>query len=98
MRKRPMAVAQTLYCCPTLLAMFQSVEFSDRTGNPLFTCEDVALNLKRMLRMSNNLLCPIQSAWKILLSGNQHSLRQKSQLLLMKIFCKPLPPRLVLLS
>ena len=57
---------------PALLTMRNnSVEFSDWTGNPLLTCEKVALDLKRMLRVSNNLLCQIQSARKILLSGNQ---------------------------
>ena len=55
----------------TLKADFHSVEFSDWTGNPLFTCENVTLDLKRMLRVCNNLLCQIQSARKILLSGNQ---------------------------
>ena len=54
-----------------LKADFHSVEFSDWTGNPLFTCENVALNLNRMLRLTNVLLCQIQSARKILLSGNQ---------------------------
>ena len=33
-------------------------------GNPLFTCENVALDLNRMLRESNNSLCQIQSTWK----------------------------------
>ena len=54
-----------------LKADFHSVEFSDGTGNPLFACENVALNVKRMLRVSNNLFFQIQSARKILLSGNQ---------------------------
>ena len=52
-------------------ADFYTVEFSDWTGNPLFTCENAALNLNRMLRVANVLLCQIQSARKILLSGNQ---------------------------
>ena len=39
-------------------------------------CENVALNLNRMLHMTNNLLCQIQSAWKILLSRNQAILLQ----------------------
>ena len=34
-------------------ADFHSVEFSDWTGNLLFTCEDVALDLNRMLRVTN---------------------------------------------
>ena len=54
-----------------LKADFHSVEFSDWTGNPLFTCENVALDLKRMFSVCNNFLCQIQSARKILLSGNQ---------------------------
>ena len=52
-------------------ADFHSVEFSDWTGIPLFRCENVAQNLNRMLRVNKNFLCQIQSAWKILLSGNQ---------------------------
>ena len=52
-------------------ADFHSVEFSDWTGSLLFTCKNVALNLSRMLRVSNVLLCQIQPARKILLSGNQ---------------------------
>ena len=52
-------------------ADFHSVEFSDWTGHPLFTCEIVALNLNRMLRVTKTLLCQIQFAQKILLSGNQ---------------------------
>ena len=50
---------------------FSAVEFSDWTGNPLFTSEKVALNLNRMLLMTKILLSKIQSARKILLSGNQ---------------------------
>ena len=37
----------------------------------MFTCENVALNLNRMFRVTKILLCQIQSARKILLSGNQ---------------------------
>ena len=55
----------------SLKADFHSVEFSDWTGNPLFTCENVALNLIRMFPMTKTLLCQIQSGRKILLSGNQ---------------------------
>ena len=54
-----------------LKADFYSVEFSDWTGIPLLTCENVAFNLKRMLCMNNNILCQIQSTRKIILSGNQ---------------------------
>ena len=49
-----------------LKEIFHSVEFSDWTGNLLLTCYNVALNLNRMLRVTNVLLCQIQSAWKIL--------------------------------
>ena len=52
-------------------ADFHSVEFFDWTGNPLFACENVAVNLNRLLRMGNISLCKIQSARKIPLSGNQ---------------------------
>ena len=52
-------------------AGFQSVGFSDWTGSPLFVCENVAVTLDRMSHMTNILLSKIQSAWKILLSGNQ---------------------------
>ena len=66
--KRPeITVNKPIPIC--LKADFHSVEFFvDWTGNPLFTCENVALDLKRMLRVSNNLLCQIQSAQKILQS------------------------------
>ena len=37
----------------------------------LYMCENVALNLNGMLRLTNVLLCQMQSAQKILLSGNQ---------------------------
>ena len=53
------------------MADFHSVEFSHWTGYPLFTCENVVLNLNRMLRVTNIVFCQIQSAWKILLTGNQ---------------------------
>ena len=49
---------------------FHSVEFSDWTGNPLLMCENVAVNLNKMLRVTKILLSKIQSARKILLSGN----------------------------
>ena len=48
----------------------KSLAFSDWKGNPLFRCENVALKLNRMLRATNVLLCQIQFARKILLSGN----------------------------
>ena len=53
-----------------LKADFHPVEFSEMTGDPLFSCENVALNLNRMSRMTKVLLFQIQSARKILLSGN----------------------------
>ena len=52
-------------------ADFHSVEFSDWTGNPLFTFENVALDLIRMSRVSNNLLCQIQFSRGVLLGGNR---------------------------
>ena len=68
----------------SLNADFHSAEFSDWTGSPLFTCENVAFGLKSMLHVSKNLLCQIQSPWKILLSGNQplqnEGLRSKRRL------------------
>ena len=54
-----------------LKADFHSVEFSNLTGNPLLMCENVTLNLKRMLRVTKILVSKIQSARKILLSRNQ---------------------------
>ena len=54
-------------------ADFHSVEFSDWTGNLLFTSENVALNLNSA---TNVLLYQIQSARKILLSGNQPLISQ----------------------
>ena len=55
----------------SLKANFHSVEFSERTGNLLFTRVIVALNLNKMLRVTDLLLCLFPSAQKILLSGNQ---------------------------
>ena len=52
-------------------ADFHSVEFSDWTESPLFTCENIALDLKRISHVTNNLLCQIQSIRKILLNENQ---------------------------
>ena len=52
-------------------ADFHSVESSERTGNLLFTTETVALNLNKILRVTDLLLCLFLSARKILLSGNQ---------------------------
>ena len=43
-----------------LKADFHTVEFSDWIGNPLFTFENVALNLNRLLRVTNVLLLPCQ--------------------------------------
>ena len=53
------------------MAHFHRVEFSDRTGNPLLLCENVAMILNRMLRKTKVLLSKIRSLRKILLSGNQ---------------------------
>ena len=55
-------------------ADFHLVEFSERTENLLFARESIALNLNRILRVINFLLCKIPSARKILQSGNQPSL------------------------
>ena len=52
-------------------ADFHSVEFSDWMGNLLFTCEHVALNLNRILHVSNISLCQIQSTRRVLLSVSQ---------------------------
>ena len=62
---QPLVQYMKLQC---VKADFHSVEFSIWTGNPLFTFENVAFNLTRMLRVTNILLCQIQSAWKILLN------------------------------
>ena len=59
----------------TLKADFHSVESSERTGNLLFTIEIVALNLNKMLRVTDLLLCLFLSArknsaaWKSALRG-----------------------------
>ena len=58
-----------------LKADFHSVESSEWTGNLLFTRETVALNLNKMSHVADLLLCLFPSAKKILLSGNQPSLR-----------------------
>ena len=52
-------------------ADFHSAEFSDWTGSPLFVCENGAVILNRMSHVTKILLSKIQSARKILLSGNQ---------------------------
>ena len=52
-------------------AYFQSLKFSERSRNLLFMRENVALDLNRMLRITNHLLCKILSARKIVLSGNR---------------------------
>ena len=54
----------------TLKVDFHSVEYSERTENLLFMRGNIALNLKRVLRMKK-LLLKIASAQEILLSGNQ---------------------------
>ena len=54
-----------------LKADFHSVEFSDWTGNSLLMCENFAVNVNKMLRVTKILLSKIQSAWEILLSGSQ---------------------------
>ena len=53
-----------------LEANFQSVKFSERVEIILFTRENVALKLNRLLRLSNILLSKIPPAQKILLTGN----------------------------
>ena len=45
--------------------------FSDWTGNPLLMCENVAVNLNRILRVTKSLLSKIQPGRKIRLSGNR---------------------------
>ena len=54
----------------TVKADFQSVEFSERVEILLFTREDVALKLNRLLRLSIILLSKIPPARKIPLTGN----------------------------
>ena len=54
-----------------LTADFHSVEFSDWTGNPLFFCENGAVILNTIPRVTYILFSKIQSARKILRSGNQ---------------------------
>ena len=54
-----------------LEADFLAVDFSKRSGNLLVTWKNVALNLNRMLRVTNILVCKIQSARGVLLSGSQ---------------------------
>ena len=51
-------------------AAFHSVEVSDWTGNPLLMCENVAVILNRMSRVTNILLSKIQSARKNLLKAS----------------------------
>ena len=46
-------------------------KISDWAGSPLFVCENVAVILKTMSRVTNILLYKPQSARKILLSGNR---------------------------
>ena len=51
-------------------ADFHSVEFSDWTGSLLFKCENVALNLKRMLHLTNS------TEWKLAFrEGNSNFLK-----------------------
>ena len=57
--------------CTTLKADFHLVAFSDWTVNPLFTCENVAMILNRMSRVTNILLSKNSVPYKIQLSGNQ---------------------------
>ena len=47
---------------PCIKADFYSVEFSDWTGNPLLLCENVAMNMNRMFRVTKILLSKIPSA------------------------------------
>ena len=53
-----------------LKANFQSVEFSERAEILLFTRENVALTLTRLLRLSNISLSKIPPARDIPLTGN----------------------------
>ena len=69
LRISPNAHYQTIYSL--FKANFLSVESSERTGNLLFTRESVALNLNKMLRVTDLSLCKFPSGLKILLSGNQ---------------------------
>ena len=55
----------------SITADFHSVEFSELTGNPLSPRENIALNLNKILCLTSISFCNIQSARKILLSGNQ---------------------------
>ena len=54
----------------TFKANFQSVEFSERAEILLFTRENVALKLNRLLRLSNILLSKITPARKFQLTGD----------------------------
>ena len=57
-------------CLCSVKADFLSVEFSERAEILLFTRENVALKLNRLLRLSNFLLSKIPSARKIPLTGD----------------------------
>ena len=50
---------------------FHSLVFSDWTENLLLMCENVAVNLNKTLCVTKTLLSKLQSAPKILMSGNQ---------------------------
>ena len=60
----------TRIICGHVKANFQSVEFSERAEILLFTRENVALKLNRLLRLSNILLSKIPPARKFQLTGD----------------------------
>ena len=57
-------------CECSLKANVQSVEFSERAEILLFTRENVALKLNRLLRLSNISFSKIPPAWDVPLTGN----------------------------
>ena len=63
----PLCLFPALLKAPHLKADFHSVEFSDWTGNPLSMCENVAVNLNRMIRVTKISLSKIRSVRKILI-------------------------------
>ena len=65
----PLSVTKWIFGRP-LKANFQSVEFSERPEILLFTRENVALKLNRLLRLSNISLSKIPPARDIPLTGN----------------------------
>ena len=59
-----------MQCECSLKANFQSVEFSERAEILLFTRENIALKLNRLLQLSNISLSKIPPARDIPLTGN----------------------------